>query len=171
MNKLILASSSHYRKLLLERLQLPFSCHSPNVDEAHLEGETGAQMAERLAIRKAQAVAALFPDAAIIGSDQVAELLPDTTHSQQASQRTAGHIILGKPLTHGGAIAQLRQRRMITPRSLPRRSGVNQRMTAWKMSPLVLHLTAPLMTCPSAFPELRSWCYAPPWAHSCCRRR
>lgn len=121
MNKLILASSSHYRKLLLGRLQLPFSCHSPNVDEAHLAGETGAQMAERLAIRKAQAVAALFPDAAIIGSDQVAELLPNTTHSQKASQPTAGHIILGKPLTHGGAIAQLRQQ---SGRTLSFHSGV-----------------------------------------------
>jgi septum formation protein len=71
--KLILASTSRYRRELLERLQLPFETAAPNVDETPRPGESGAACAERLAILKARAIAASHADALIIGSDQVAD--------------------------------------------------------------------------------------------------
>lgn len=69
---LILASTSPYRRTLLERLGLPFECVAPRVDEAPLPGESAAEMSLRLARLKAEAVAAQFPDCLVIGSDQVA---------------------------------------------------------------------------------------------------
>jgi len=69
---LILASSSPYRRALLERLRVPFACVSPGLAEAHLEGEPATDRAARLAHDKAQAVGMLHPDAVVIGSDQVA---------------------------------------------------------------------------------------------------
>lgn len=72
MTSLILASTSVYRKALLERLGLAFITARPEVDETPLDGEAPAATAERLALEKARAVAALYPDALIIGSDQVA---------------------------------------------------------------------------------------------------
>ncbi|MDP2007031.1 MAG: Maf family nucleotide pyrophosphatase [Rubrivivax sp.] len=96
MNKpppLILGSTSRYRRELLERLRLPFEAVSPQVDETPLPGEAPAAMALRLALAKAQAVAALHPQAVVIGSDQVADL--------------DGQPI-GKPGTHELAVAQLR---------------------------------------------------------------
>jgi septum formation protein len=94
--RLVLASTSVYRRELLERLQLPFETASPDVDEAALEGETPAATAERLSIAKAKAVADRFPDALIIGSDQVAHL---------GSER------FGKPYTRERAIEQLQAMR------------------------------------------------------------
>ena len=98
---LILASTSRYRRELLQRLRLPFEVMAPQVDETPLPGETPAALAQRLALAKAQAVAALRPDAIVIGSDQVADL--------------DGQPI-GKPHTHERAVAQLqgmRGRRVI----------------------------------------------------------
>lgn len=92
MSQLILASSSSYRKSLLERLNLEFSCYSPEIDESALNNESARQLAERLAGQKAQAVAAKFPRAVVIGADQVAELNGN---------------ILGKPGSHEQAVAQL----------------------------------------------------------------
>jgi septum formation protein len=69
---LILASTSRYRRALLERLQLRFEAVAPGVDESYLAGEVPAQRARRLALAKARAVAQRRPEAAIIGSDQVA---------------------------------------------------------------------------------------------------
>ena len=97
MNKLLLASSSIYRKALLERLQLPFDCYSPDIDESLLKNETGYQQAQRLALQKARAAAIKFPEAIIIGSDQVAELVTPQQHR-----------ILGKPGNHAQAVEQLR---------------------------------------------------------------
>jgi septum formation protein len=91
--KLILASSSIYRKELLEHLQLPFAVISPDVDETPLAGESPDQTALRLAQEKARKVGGSEPDALIIGCDQVAIL--DGTQ-------------LGKPLTHDNAVRQLR---------------------------------------------------------------
>ena len=71
--KLILASTSQYRRELLKRLQLPFDIASPYVDETPVTGESGEQCAMRLARLKARAVAADYPAGLIIGSDQVAE--------------------------------------------------------------------------------------------------
>lgn len=94
MPSLILASTSRYRRELLSRLRLPFEAVSPDVDETALPGETPAALAERLALSKARAVAALNREAIVIGSDQVADL--------------GGHSI-GKPGSHDAAVAQLRQ--------------------------------------------------------------
>lgn len=69
---LILASTSVYRRALLERLGLPFQAESPEVDERPLPGELPPDRALRLATAKADAVAARFPGAVVIGSDQVA---------------------------------------------------------------------------------------------------
>ncbi|QTN29800.1 septum formation inhibitor Maf [Rhodoferax sp. AJA081-3] len=94
--KLILGSTSVYRRELLGRLNVPFSVESPHVDETPLPGEQPAALAQRLALAKALAVATRFPDCVVIGSDQVADL------DGQA---------LGKPGTHERAVAQLRQMR------------------------------------------------------------
>ena len=72
--KLILASTSPYRKALLERLQVDFQCDSPDIDESPLQDESIENMVVRLAKLKAEAVAARHPDALIIGSDQSAVL-------------------------------------------------------------------------------------------------
>lgn len=93
---LILASTSPYRQTLLARLCIPFTCAAPKVDETPFAQETAAQTSLRLAIEKAQAVAGDYPEALIIGSDQVALL-----NGQQ----------LGKPITHTRAVAQLQAMR------------------------------------------------------------
>lgn len=70
--RLILASSSRYRKEMLERLCVPFTAISPDIDESPMHGETPAQLALRLSMAKAQAVVQAQPGAVVIGSDQVA---------------------------------------------------------------------------------------------------
>ncbi|MDQ1363716.1 MAG: 7-methyl-GTP pyrophosphatase [Pseudomonadota bacterium] len=72
--KLVLASTSPFRRQLLDRLQMAYETDSPDVDETPLPGENVDQMVTRLAIAKARAVASRHPDALIIGSDQSAEL-------------------------------------------------------------------------------------------------
>ena len=72
--RLILASTSKYREMLLQRLDLAFDCISPGTDETALEGESPNVLVSRLASQKARAVASKFPTAAVIGSDQVAVL-------------------------------------------------------------------------------------------------
>jgi septum formation protein len=72
MHPLILASTSPYRRTLLERLGLPFEALPPAVVEEHIGGEPPAERALRLAVAKAQAIAGRHPDAVVIGSDQVA---------------------------------------------------------------------------------------------------
>jgi len=90
--KLILASSSRYRRELLSRLRLPFESVSPQVDEAPVSQESPADTARRLARQKAEAVAQGHWEALIIGSDQVA---------------TLGGGALGKPGSHARAVEQL----------------------------------------------------------------
>lgn len=94
--KLILGSTSPYRRELLTRLRIPFEVVAPEVDETPQPFETPKQLACRLAMAKARAVAAQFPTHVVIGSDQVAEL------DSQA---------LGKPGDHARAVAQLQQMR------------------------------------------------------------
>jgi len=91
---LILASSSPYRKVLLERFGLPFVAFSPDCDERPRAGEDPIQLAERLATAKARALTTRYPRHLIIGSDQVAAL---------------GAELLGKPGTPERAFAQLRR--------------------------------------------------------------
>lgn len=93
---LILASTSRYRRELLERLRWPFEVMSPEVDESPGAGEAPALLAQRLALAKARAVAAQRPNCAVIGSDQVADL---------------DGVPLGKPRDHTRAVAQLRLQR------------------------------------------------------------
>ncbi|WP_394228978.1 Maf family protein [Shewanella colwelliana] len=93
MNKpLILASTSPFRKALLEKLCLPFETCSPNIDETPFSDESAAQLVVRLAEQKAMACAADWQTGLIIGSDQVA---------------VVDGLIVGKPLTTENAIAQL----------------------------------------------------------------
>ena len=93
MRPLILASSSPYRRELLQRLRLPFECASPDIDESPLPGESAEQLVRRLAEAKARALAARFPEHLIIGSDQAA---------------VQGQAILGKPHTLERAMEQLK---------------------------------------------------------------
>tara|TARA_R110001583_G_scaffold2233_32_gene16557 strand:- start:5976 stop:6563 length:588 start_codon:yes stop_codon:yes gene_type:complete len=72
MKTLVLGSTSPFRKSILEKLNLAFECAKPNIDETALPDETPQALVERLAIEKAKAVAKEFPNALIIGSDQVA---------------------------------------------------------------------------------------------------
>jgi len=92
----VLGSSSVYRRELLSRLRLAFEVISPDIDEAARVGELPRDVALRLALEKANAVSRRFPQAVVIGSDQVADL--------------DGQPI-GKPGTHEKALAQLRQMR------------------------------------------------------------
>jgi len=92
----VLGSTSNYRRELLSRLRLPFEVASPEVDETPQPGETPQALARRLALAKARAVATRFPQAAVIGSDQVADLDGEP---------------LGKPGTHERAVEQLRRMR------------------------------------------------------------
>jgi septum formation protein len=93
---LILASSSIYRRELLTRLQIPFSCISPDVDESILANELPQETALRLAQIKAKKVGLSYPHALIIGCDQVA---------------TLDNVQLGKPMNHVNATQQLRMMR------------------------------------------------------------
>ena len=94
--KIVLASSSPYRKTLLERLCIPFETTSPEVDESPIPGESQEQLVIRLACLKADAVAKSWSDALIIGSDQLAVL---------------GDTVLGKPGTRANALKQLQSMR------------------------------------------------------------
>ena len=90
--KVILASTSPYRRALLARLGIPFDVVAPNVPEKPLPGENPADLALRLAITKAKAGAALFSEGLVIGSDKEAEV---------------NGVIMGKPANRQAAIDQL----------------------------------------------------------------
>ena len=92
--RLILGSTSRYRRELLTRLRLPFEVEAPGVDETPRPGEAPAALAQRLALEKARAVAARHPRYGVIGSDQVADLAGEP---------------LGKPGDHAHAVAQLQR--------------------------------------------------------------
>jgi septum formation protein len=93
--RLVLGSTSRYRRELLERLRLPFDVQSPQVDETPRPGESPAGLAQRLALAKARAVAeSNRDDTVVIGSDQVADVDGEP---------------IGKPGTHERAVEQLRQ--------------------------------------------------------------
>lgn len=94
--RLILGSTSAYRRELLSRLRIPFGIESPHVDETPLPGELPRALAQRLALAKARAVAIRFPDCVVIGSDQVADL---------------DGKALGKPGNFERALAQLQEMR------------------------------------------------------------
>lgn len=91
---LILGSSSPFRRELLQKLGLAFSCESPDIDESRRKNESPEALVQRLALEKARAIAERHPEALIIGSDQVAV--------------TADGTVLGKPGTAENALEQLR---------------------------------------------------------------
>ncbi len=91
--RLVLASSSPYRRQLLNRFGLPFTVHSPGIDESSLPNEEVISLVHRLAKLKAEAAALRYPDSVVIGSDQVA---------------VRGATILGKPGGTEAAVAQLK---------------------------------------------------------------
>jgi len=91
--RLILASTSPFRKAILEKLDIPFECVSPEIDETPEPGEKPEQLVERLAIAKAQAIAKNHSDALVIGSDQVAVI---------------NNKIIGKPGNYENACKQLK---------------------------------------------------------------
>lgn len=127
--RLILASTSRYRRELLSRLRLPFEVESPGVDETPVAGETPVDLALRLALAKAEAVAARHPAAVVIGSDQVADLDGEA---------------IGKPGTHGRAVAQLRRmsaRRVVfqTAVAVVRR---NRGFAQVRLAPVTVHFRA-----------------------------
>lgn len=93
-DKLVLASTSPYRKALLEKLHVAFETAAPNVDETSLPDESPEQLVARLAEAKAKSLASQYPSALIIGSDQVA---------------VVDGKILGKPGNHDNAVAQLKR--------------------------------------------------------------
>ena len=90
--QLVLASTSRYRRELLERLAIPFECADPRTSESPLPGEAAPATALRLAEAKARAVAPRFPQAVIVGSDQVA---------------SCDGVRLEKPGNHENAVRQL----------------------------------------------------------------
>jgi septum formation protein len=94
MAPILLASTSPYRRELLQRLRLPFSAQAPRVEERPIEGEAPRDTARRLALAKARAVAHARPDAIVIGSDQVADVDGEA---------------LSKPGSHEVALAQLKR--------------------------------------------------------------
>lgn len=94
--QIVLASGSKYRRELLARLGLPFEVDAPEVDETPLPNEAPEETSRRLAEAKARAAAARFPQAIVIGSDQVAVL---------------NGLRLGKPGNHGNAVRQLKAMR------------------------------------------------------------
>ena len=97
--KLVLGSTSAYRRELLQRLRIPFVVAAPDVDETPVPGEAPLALAVRLALAKANAVARQHPECIVIGSDQVADLDGEP---------------LGKPGTHERAFAQLQKMRSKT---------------------------------------------------------
>lgn len=92
MRTLVLGSTSPFRKTLLEKLNIPFECAKPDIDESAHHDEKPTALVERLAVAKAKEVAKTYPDALVIGSDQVA---------------LCGDEILGKPHTFENAVKQL----------------------------------------------------------------
>jgi septum formation protein len=92
--KLILASSSPYRRELLARLKIPFTALSPDIDESARPNETPPQLVGRLAAEKARKIATAHPDALVIGSDQVA---------------VYDGVVVGKPRDHAEAMIQLKR--------------------------------------------------------------
>lgn len=122
---LILASSSSIRKELLNRLNLEYQAFSPDIDESPLANETAQQLAYRLSQQKAKIIAERYPDAIVIGSDQVAFLAENETHFG------------GKPMTHENAFMQLKQQ---SGQILHFRTGLSLQSVAKKIdTTLVIH--------------------------------
>lgn len=121
--QIILASTSPFRKQLLEKLKMPFETANPKVDEVVIPGEAVADMVQRLALQKAQALSDQYPNAIVIGSDQSASF--------------EGNPI-GKPQSHTKATEQLRQ---LSGHTVDFYTGLAVINTATNQSHLSLDLT------------------------------
>lgn len=112
---LILASSSRSRKALLDQLQLPYRCHSPDIDETPLPDESPQALVHRLALSKAHAVAERYPHHCIIGSDQIALFEGEILGKPHTSERACANLarFSGKRVTFltGLALLDTRQQR------------------------------------------------------------
>lgn len=108
---LILASTSRYRRELLQRLRLPFTVQAPHTDETPLPGEAPAALAMRLALAKAQAVADEHPGAIVIGSDQVADLHGEPIGKPGDFERAAQQLrrMSGQQVVFQTAVAVVRR--------------------------------------------------------------
>lgn len=106
MKKIVLCSSSPFRKALLDRLQLPYETVSPDVDETPFPDESAKQLVARLSLAKAKVHAKRFPDALLIGADQVVDI---------------DGAIVGKPGSHEEAVALLMS---FSERTITTQSGV-----------------------------------------------
>lgn len=124
---LLLASSSPYRRELLERLRLPFVCQSPDIDESHRPGESAIDLVKRLSSEKAQALVSAWPDHLIIGSDQVAVL---------------DGQILGKPHTFERAREQLKAASGASVSFLTGLTLLNSNTGQWQTDcvPFIVHM-------------------------------
>ncbi|CAG9296746.1 Maf family protein [Celerinatantimonas diazotrophica] len=116
---IILASSSPFRQELLAKLKIKFHSHSPDIDETRLQGETARALVERLAMQKAKALADIYPNHLIIGSDQVC-CIDDQ--------------ILGKPLSKERAIEQLKLASNKKARFLTGLAVLNSSTNQWQIS-------------------------------------
>ena len=118
---LILASTSKYRRELLERLRIPFDVISPKVDEAPLTGESTLDLALRLAHAKALAVAKDHPNAWVIGSDQVADLCGAAIGKPGNFERALAQLQLmrGATVTFQTALCFLNGRHFLHTRPAP----------------------------------------------------
>ena len=105
--RLVLGSTSRYRRALLERLGLPFVVAAPDLDETALPSETAAQTALRLAEAKARAVAAHYPDSLVIGSDQVADCAGQPIGKPGSRERAVDQLqtLSGKTVVFHTAVA------------------------------------------------------------------
>ena len=111
--QLILASSSPYRKGLLEKITKNFLCLSPDIDETPLPNEPASDLVNRLATEKAMAIATDYPEALIIGSDQVCEFIHPTTLKPS---------IIGKPKDHANAFQHLKE---VSGKSVTLKTGLS----------------------------------------------
>ena len=109
--RLILGSTSVYRRELLQRLRLPFEVVAPRVDESVRPDELPADLALRLALEKAQAVALHYPDAVVIGADQVAALDGEAIGKPGNFERALAQLqrLRGRKVVFHSAVAVVRQ--------------------------------------------------------------
>lgn len=151
---LVLASTSRYRRELLSRLRLPFTTFSPNVDETPRPGERPEDTALRLAVDKARAGSAAFPEALIIGSDQVADLDGVRLDKPGSHERAREQLLhaSGREVVFHTAVALLR-----TPSAELRTALVPTRVRFKVLSPAqieaYLHLEQPFDCAGSAKSE------------------
>ncbi|MEH0885710.1 nucleoside triphosphate pyrophosphatase [Enterobacter sp. UNJFSC 003] len=96
MPNLVLASTSPYRRMLLEKLGIPFECAAPDVDETPLPGESPRHLVTRLAQKKAQSFAERYPAHLIIGSDQVCVLNGEITGKPHTEEKACQQLMLAR---------------------------------------------------------------------------